>query len=307
MSEVNFRINVQPGDLIFFYRNNSSTKNAKSLIEDKKFEKAIISASLHDFNIYHVAMITFFNEILNENNCNKFYIKTSQLLFKKVEGLFVIHATKDGVRHESLNETFKYLNADMFEIADVTINLKWKLKAVKWTKQQIGCYYNDIFSANCLDSRGRRAFYCCQLISEAYKITNEVGQSPFLLHKLNFENKKRQLIPYWVEYFKKKCPNNPQVPQGCPGTHPSILHASPTVKVLTTFYLNFSGSQTSLNFLIDSQINSEEIPAMNTFNIPKDFLKALHFINGTRLSLAKQQSKKFKIYEPRNGQYFALN
>lgn len=302
MLENRLILNYQPGDLLFFHQysqNHSILKKTKLNNESNEFSQVVISSSLLDSKIYHVAMITSLSDkVLNTKNRDKSLTSVKSSFVTEFEDVFVIHATDKGVRHEAMKDIFQGTTADILEIATIAVDLKWKLKAVKWAFQQVGCAYNDIFSPEFLNSQGRRAFYCCQLISEAYKITNEAGISPFLPHKLNFHDQTGRLILYWVEYYKKKCPNNPKVPQGKPGTHPSILRASPKVHLLATFHLNFESSQTSI---INTNNNYEKLADMKNFSIPKDLLKALHFINGARDNLAYSQTKKFMVFEPRSG------
>jgi hypothetical protein len=90
------------------------------------------------------------------------------------------------------------------EYCHVNLCQKWKSRAAQWALAQLGAEYNDIFSAECVNSKGKGAFYCCQLVDEAYKATNaeRPGESPFPPHLLNFLDSNGQMIPYWIEYYR---------------------------------------------------------------------------------------------------------
>lgn len=49
-----------------------------------------------------------------------------------------------------------------------------------------------------INSQFKRSFYCCQLVSEAYKSTNSITpyESPFLPHRLNFTDSTGKIISF---------------------------------------------------------------------------------------------------------------
>ena len=51
-------------------------------------------------------------------------------------------------------------------------------------------------------------FYSVFFIDKAYAETSQNAdkQSPFLQHKLNFKDAKGEMIPFWVEHYKRLCP-----------------------------------------------------------------------------------------------------
>lgn len=168
-----------------------------------------------------------------------------------------------------------------------------------WSLKEIGTKYNDIFSSNLMNSHQKRSFYCCQLISEAYKCSNtkSPGESPFLPYKLNFADSSGKIIPYWIKYFKQRCPSNPIVPQGESGTHPSILRMSPCIKLLGSRIILKKQKIKTNEFIYKKSLIVEE--NMRRFVIPNDLVRSLHFINGTRVNI--ESSSKFNVFEPRNG------
>ncbi|KAH7731795.1 Protein ALH-11 a [Aphelenchoides avenae] len=234
---------AQPGDLVFFNRIPDGSTS---------FEEAVVAASKFDPNIFHVAVLVDPAEEI------------------------VVHATSNGVNKQLLADAIRELDPDYVELGIVSVSSSWKDRATNFAAGQIGAGYNDLFSPTCLDSNGKRAFYCCQLASEAYKQTNN-GESPFLSHKLNFCDSSGALVPYWVEYYKKLCPSNPDPPQGGPGSHPSVLKASPRVTIAANRLCN-----------------------MRKFTLQHDLVKALHFVGGARVDL--NSARKFNVMEPRNGE-----
>lgn len=122
---------------------------------------------------------------------------------------------------------------------------------------------------------------------ESYTATNLEAKNcnPFLFHSLNFLDKNGQFLDYWIEYYRKLCPQNPQPPQGRPGSHPSKLRASPFVHYCAGRYFY--------------EFDKDPFERMKRFNIPNDLVNALHFVNGTRVNSAL--GKSFDIIEPRSG------
>uniref|UniRef100_A0A914DMY4 Uncharacterized protein n=1 Tax=Acrobeloides nanus TaxID=290746 RepID=A0A914DMY4_9BILA len=208
-------INSQPGDLIFFHRLTSYQNSSSS-----NFENAVISSSTLNADIFHVALLV-------EPN-----IYT------------IIHSTPTyGVSEQSLREAIKDTQPDYVELCHINLPAAQKLAAVEWAKQQIGVQYNDIFSPNCLNSKNEKSYYCCQFIDKAYKETNIEKKSIFPPHKLNFKDASGNFIPYWLDYYNEKCPENPELPQGEPGSHPSILRSSTLLEVLGVYWIKSDTSK----------------------------------------------------------------
>lgn len=253
---------IGPGDLVFFHRIPQRSNN---------FDEAVVSASLFNSDVYHVALA--------------------------LEGEKIIHATDQGVHIESLATAISNLLPDAIELTTLNLDPEWKFRASLWAEQQVPAEYNDLFSPECINSRNRKAFYCCQLACEAYKATYLANPShpdpnPFLPHKLNFLDSQGRMIPYWIEYYKQLSPNSPDPPQGAPGSHPSILRRSPVVELVAARALFFSDQASSTGSMS---------AFMKKFQIPQDLLSALHFVNGARVNL--KSPRKFTVVEPRNGAF----
>lgn len=201
-------------------------------------------------------------------------------------------------------------------MCSLTLLNSWKQAAAIWALNEVGAGYNDLFMPNCINSFKVRAFYCCQLASEAYKATNtkEINKSPFLPHKLNFADSAGNVIPYWIKYYEERCPDNPKPPHGEIGTHPSIIRASPCVKLSGARFIltKTCTDKQSINNKNSSRL-TQICPVdtnffalnMRKFVISKDLLSALHFINGARVDL--KSATKFKVFEPRNGIFLKLS
>ncbi|KAI1721518.1 aldehyde dehydrogenase family domain-containing protein [Ditylenchus destructor] len=251
---------IGPGDLVFFHRIPQRSNS---------FDEAVVSSSLFNSNVYHVALA--------------------------LEGEKIVHATDQGVHIESLATAISNLLPDAIELTTLNLDPEWKFRASLWAEQQVPAEYNDLFSPECINSHNRKAFYCCQLACEAYKATHLPNPShpdpnPFLPHKLNFHDSQGRMIPYWIEYYKQLSPTCPDPPQGAPGSHPSILRRSPVVELVAARALFFSDQGSSTGSMS---------AFMKKFQIPQDLLNALHFVNGARVNL--KSPRKFTVVEPRNG------
>lgn len=75
----------------------------------------------------------------------------------------LIHATDEGVIIERFFDTIVSLRPEYVELCHVELDDSWKKDAIKWSLEQLGCVYNDLFSPECINSQGKRAFYCSQL------------------------------------------------------------------------------------------------------------------------------------------------
>uniref|UniRef100_A0AC34RQ30 Aldehyde dehydrogenase domain-containing protein n=1 Tax=Panagrolaimus sp. JU765 TaxID=591449 RepID=A0AC34RQ30_9BILA len=229
------------GSLVFFLKN----KNPLEL--NATFEEAVRSASKIDTRYFHVG-------ILDDAGC-------------------LIHATvTSGVVRHPIQQAIDGLKPDALEFCDVQVDDSVRKQAIKFASDNIGAAYNDVFSPDFVNSVGEKAFYCCQLAAHAY------GRHLFDDHYMNFLDKEGNFIDYWVKYFQNK---KRPIPEGQPGTHPSILRYSKCIR--------FRGRQ--------------EI-TMKSFSIPKNLTEALHFIGGKRINLAKE-NPVFEVVEPRSGKLLA--
>jgi hypothetical protein len=75
---------------------------------------------------------------------------------------------------------------------------------------------------------GQRAFYCSQLITEAYAATGNANRFPD--HELNFVDRDGTILEYWVEYYRKR--GLAVVPQGEKGSHPSKMRTASALVLL---------------------------------------------------------------------------
>jgi uncharacterized protein YycO len=67
-----------------------------------------------------------------------------------------------------VKDVLKDLCPEYAELCHLELKNEWKKAAVKWALKQLGSGYNDIFSPDCINSEGKRAFYCCQLAGFYY-------------------------------------------------------------------------------------------------------------------------------------------
>lgn len=122
----------------------------------------------------------------------------------------VIEATSEnGVVITSIKD---FLNKSKIVIAVNIKDRNIEKFAVKNALKFLGKKYNYTFEPN------EDGLYCSQLITESF--LDENGNRYFLLHKMNFLDEKGEIIPYWVEYYKKYGKN---IPQGEYGSHPKQL------------------------------------------------------------------------------------
>jgi uncharacterized protein YycO len=111
------------GDLIFFRR----------LTKAASFESAILEVS--DADVFHVAMV--------------------------VGSEMLIHSIPDkGVCIQSLSSVISQLKPDVIELGIMNVEVGQKESALKFAIQEIGAEYNDLFLSNCINSNGKRSFYC---------------------------------------------------------------------------------------------------------------------------------------------------
>ncbi|GMS87448.1 hypothetical protein PENTCL1PPCAC_9623, partial [Pristionchus entomophagus] len=130
--------------------------------------------------------------------------------------LCIVHAVQKGVLAQSLAETLAELEPDEIQVYTVDVDVETKRAAARFALAKVNCAYNDIFSKECRDSGGAEAYYCSQLVTEAYKGA-DVGFPP---HKMSFGGKNGEVDPYWIEYYRqRKC----TVPVGEEGSHPGKL------------------------------------------------------------------------------------
>ncbi|KAL3092439.1 hypothetical protein niasHS_007648 [Heterodera schachtii] len=216
-------VHPSAGDLIFFFREkNGDRKTNAGKNENTQERDAICAVSSNSFaDAFHVGIIV--------------ERRTQNQWAEKDKTERIVHAARDEVRVDPLGAVVAELRPTRVELCRMALDDPWwGRRAAKWAEDQCGAAYNDIYSEKCVNSRGQRAFYCCQLAVEAFKATNptEKDVSPFLPHALNFAGNDGQILPFWMEHYKKLCPHNPMPPQGRPGSHPSKLRASPCVLVI---------------------------------------------------------------------------
>uniref|UniRef100_A0A914H1C3 Uncharacterized protein n=1 Tax=Globodera rostochiensis TaxID=31243 RepID=A0A914H1C3_GLORO len=212
-------VQTTAGDLLFFFRQKNGGPSTIQNGEMTDKREAICAVARDAFaDAFHVGIIL--EPTQNDDELER-----------------IVHAARDQVRVDVVETVVEQLRPDRVELCRTSLgDSRWSRRAAKWAVAQCGAAYNDIFSPECLNSRGQRAFYCCQLAAEAFKATNPTQKSvsPFLPHTLNFAGENGQILPYWAEHYRKVCPQNPTPPQGRPGSHPSKLRASPCVFLIAS-------------------------------------------------------------------------
>uniref|UniRef100_A0A0N5AK02 Aldedh domain-containing protein n=1 Tax=Syphacia muris TaxID=451379 RepID=A0A0N5AK02_9BILA len=235
----NYKWAVKEGDLAFFVHDAAGAED---------IDKAILSVCT-EVNVFHTGILKFDEQLL------------------------LVHALpSQGVIVENFQDALKKLDADQVFICSVNVDQKVKESAFGWALRQVGSPYNDIFSPDCVNSKGDTSYYCCQLVVKAYEkygIENLCSN-----YTLNFRGSDGQFLPYWIQYFNNKgCP----IPQGLPGSHPSFLIRSKSLVVRLSFPVN-----------------------MSRFSVLKRVDPALHYLSGCRMN--PETSKRFNVVEPRSGE-----
>lgn len=241
---------VRPADLLFFCRASGGSA----------FEAAVLDASTSRSDVFHVALLLGPDRL--------------------------VHALPErGVVSESVAEALSALKPDFCELArldgaQTAEAEQWAARAADWAQSQVGqAAYNDLFSADCLNSAGQRAFYCCQLVVHSFVNTSPARETPFLAHRLNFKDAQGRIPAFWTDYYRER--GQSRVPQDEPGSHPSVLRRSPAVRVLAVRPARMSSSKLS---------------------IPRTFLKNLHFVGGAYANEGSS-TQRFKVLEPRSGKF----
>ncbi|CAD6199348.1 unnamed protein product [Caenorhabditis auriculariae] len=225
---------AEPGDLVFFEKRVS-----------KEFVDAVAASG--NSNLVHVGIISSRGTL--------------------------VHATPDGVLEQKLEETAEETENAVLEVVRVDLDRKEKMLAEEIARSKVGLPYNDVFSANCKNSKNEEAYYCSQIVTEAYQHADMRWPS----HQLNFQNEDGSFIEYWVQYYKER---GVQIPQGDPGSHPAQLRKSPLLQSVMTFAKKPFGA-----FLGDG------------------ILEFGHWVNGKPSNFAS--SHTFPVIEPRSGKTLA--
>lgn len=149
----------------------------------------MLDVSTTDSDVFHVAMI--------------------------VDEERIVHALPNkGVCLQSLESAVEEINPDVIELGRLDVGADQKRGALSFALQQAkgGAEYNDLFSNDCINSRNRHSFYCCQLVIYAYRSASLTNQSPFLDHSLNFKDKSGHISAFWKDYYRTR--GFSSVPQG---------------------------------------------------------------------------------------------
>ncbi|CAK5079792.1 unnamed protein product [Meloidogyne enterolobii] len=147
--------NISIGDLLFFYK--AKTAQQKNRDDDSQMREAISAVSFDYGNAFHVGIIV-----------------------DELKGR-VIHAAKDGVVIQNIVDALKDLSPEYAELCHVELKNEWKRAAVNWALKQLGSGYNDLFSPDCINSEGKRAFYCCQLAGFYFNYYSRISILPPIL------------------------------------------------------------------------------------------------------------------------------
>ncbi|EFP04430.1 CRE-ALH-11 protein [Caenorhabditis remanei] len=226
---------LSPGDVVFYSRGTSEFCDA--------VEQVVANNTL-----FHVALVS-------------------------VTGT-VIEATTDGVKESTLQESILENEPGVVEILklDDEIPEIEILKAATWCRSKIGLPYNDLFSADLMNSEGKESYYCSQLITEAFRGVEMYWPK----HTLNFLDSDGNPIEFWTEYYKKR--GKRQVPQGGEGSHPAQLRKSPVLRLKMRILPNMM----NLNTLKDSKLLE----------------LSSHFVGGNHVEFPSD--RQFPVIEPRS-------
>lgn len=239
-------VDIADGDLVFFRKHATGNSD---------FGEAVADVGGGGNAVIHVALL------IENKKC-------------------LLHADPDkGVIIEDIKPVLDTLCPDCYEIYRVQADIDTRLKALSWARSKIGCPYNDIFSSEMKDSAGDEAYYCSQLVVEAYRFAGIIDINP--PYKMSFADKQGNILPYWLNYYESR---SLKVPEGEPGSHPASL--------IQSNYLSLRYKKT---------INQ----AMSRFCVPKVLDSALHFINGARV--APKANEFFDVIQPRNGSFHVFS
>ncbi|GMR40907.1 hypothetical protein PMAYCL1PPCAC_11102, partial [Pristionchus mayeri] len=248
------------GDLIFFGRLPDSATS--------DFEEAVINVTAKHATrgkrLFHVGVVARRPSASDADDASG----------ADASRLCVVHAIQKGVLAQSLADTLAEIEPDEIQVYTVDVDEKAKKAAARFALSKIGCAYNDIFSKECRDSAGAEAYYCSQLVTEAYRGV-EVGFPP---HKMTFGRKNGEVDDYWREYYRLR---NCAVPVGEEGSHPGKLVEAEKLKITMRCSVRVTSK------LASSLTNRAAA------------LQRPHWIGGTAVEL--QGGAEFDVVQPRSG------
>lgn len=100
-------------------------------------------------------------------------------------------------------------------------------EALHQTRSLLGSAYDEVY----ID--GDSAYYCSELIYEAFKRANE-GEALFPLEPMTYiDPESGETFPIWEDYFAER---GMQVPEGVPGINPGAVSRSPYLEIVHRFY-----------------------------------------------------------------------
>lgn len=257
---------LNAGDLVFWVKREelpSSSSATDDSFSSSAFERAVVAVGGKDA-VYHVALV----------------VGGGQLL----EAVEVVHALPSkGVVRQPLSQAAAeagpgtYLQ--FFTAADLSFNVRYQ--SAQAALKKLGAAYNDIFIETCVDSTGREAYYCCQLVRKCYE--EAAGRAIFPTRLLNFRSTEGDLIEYWVSHFAER---GLVVPEDSIGSHPQQLHDCELLQKI---------GEVRLSCL-------ERSAVMARYVVPKDVTSALNFVAGARVKPTGGHT--FTFVEARTGELF---
>lgn len=252
-------LSLEEGDLIFWVKKERAADDNCSSSE---FERAV--AAVGSEAVYHVAMVVVGGG--------------GQLL----EAVEVVHALPSkGVVRQSLSQAAADAGPGTYlEFFAPDLSAHCRHQSAQIALKKLGASYNDIFAESCVDSKGREAYYCCQLVRKCYE--EAAGRAIFPTRLLNFRSSEGDLVDYWVSYFAQR---GLVVPEDGIGSHPEQLRDSPLLHKLGELPLACLGST-----LI-----------MARYVVPKDVTSALNFVAGARVK--PTGGRTFTFVEARTGAF----
>lgn len=183
---------LKSGDLVFF--------KPKTIFESG-FASAILDSSPTGKAFYHVAMV-----IRVENNL-----------------LFLLDATPlrgtEILEYNNLCKTHGFFHD--IEVMRVNLPAHKITTAVNNAVNLVGSEYNDLFSPEFINSKGKISFYCSQIIQYVFNMA--AWGEIFSDIPMNFKDHTGEISQYWQYYYEGR---SAIVPQDAPGTHPASIYES---------------------------------------------------------------------------------
>lgn len=187
------------------YKNGDLLFNIVNMDNANAFSRSIVGSThgIDEKNISHVAIVC-----------------------KEDSGMYVLEATgRHGVWMCPLDSFINKAHKDKEGKALILhgrVKGSFDIKAsIKNAKKHIGKRYDNLFS----DTDDE--FYCSELVQKSF--VNKKGQLIFSPIPMSFHDDSGKILPFWIEYYKKR---GLEVPEGAPGSNPGAISRHEKVKIL---------------------------------------------------------------------------